>query len=127
MAKAHTISARLTDLSFMLMLRSFVIIPETFVIRCPLLDIENVLLEPVAGGHNRLSALPTIPRPPSKAISKCDDRRLRASTRGLLKVIALLRLAILKESAVEMIVQSFACPAYTHGTSLQSPYNTRSN
>ncbi len=88
----------------MLMLRSFVIIPKTG----PLLDIENVLLEPVAGGHNRLSALPTIPRPPSKAIPKRDAGKWGTSTWGLLKVIALLRLAILKESAVEMIVQSFA-------------------
>jgi len=88
----------------MLMLRSFVIIPKTG----PLLDIENVLLEPVAGGHNRLSALPTIPRPPSKAIPKRDAGKWSTSTGGLLEVIALLRLAILKESAVEMIVQSFA-------------------
>jgi hypothetical protein len=42
-----------------------------------------------------------------KAIPKRDDRCWSASTRGMLKVIALSPRAILEESAVEVIVQPF--------------------
>jgi hypothetical protein len=79
-----------------------------FSLRWPLLDIENVLLGPVACSHDSLPPLPSIPGPPSKAIPKGDDRRLSASTGRMLKLIALVRRAILEESAVEVIVQSFA-------------------
>jgi hypothetical protein len=74
----------------------------------PLLDIENVLLEPVAGGHDCVSTFPSPPSPPSKTIWECDLGRWSASTGGMLKVIALARLAILEKSPVEMIVQPFA-------------------
>jgi hypothetical protein len=43
-----------------------------FLLQWPFLDIENVLLEPVAGGHDRLSTLPPTPAPPSKTIPKRD-------------------------------------------------------
>jgi hypothetical protein len=77
-------------------------------IRWPRLEIENVLLEPVTGSHDRLSTLPPTPTPPSKTISKRDARCWSASTGCMLEIIALLPLAILEKSAVEMIVQSFA-------------------
>jgi len=72
------------------------------------LEIENVLLEPIAGGHDDLSPFPSTPCPPSKAIRKRDARCWSASTGRMLEIIALVRLAILEESAVEMVVQSFA-------------------
>ena len=73
-------------------------------IRWPRLEIENVLLEPVTGSHDRFSAFPSPPRPPSKAVLKRDARCWRASTGGMLEVIALLPRAILEKSAVEVIV-----------------------
>jgi hypothetical protein len=71
-------------------------------------DIENVLLEPVTGSHDNLSTFPSTPRPPSKTIRKCDAWCWRASTGRMLKIVALVRLVILEESAVEVIVQTFA-------------------
>lgn len=73
----------------------------------PRLEIENVLLEPVTGSHDRLSAFPSPPRPPPETGLKRDARRWSASARGMLEVVALLPRAILEESAVEMIVQPF--------------------
>jgi hypothetical protein len=66
------------------------------------------LLESVTGSHNRFSAFPSPPSPPSKAILKRDARCWSASTGGMLEVVALLPLAILEKSAVEVIVQTFA-------------------
>jgi hypothetical protein len=77
-------------------------------IRWPRLEIENVLLEPVTGSHDRFSAFPSTPSPPPKATLKSDARCWSASTGCMLEIIALLPLAILEKSAVEMIVQSFA-------------------
>jgi hypothetical protein len=74
----------------------------------PLLDIENILLEPVTRRQEDFPPFPPTPGPPSKSISKCDDRCWSASTRRMLKVIALVQRTPLKEAAVEMIVQSFA-------------------
>jgi len=79
-----------------------------FLCRWPLLDIENILLEPVTCRQDDLPPFPPTPGPPSKSISKCDDRCWSASTRRMLKVIALVQRTPLKEAAVEMIVQSFA-------------------
>jgi hypothetical protein len=45
-----------------------------FLFRWRVLEIENVLLEPVAGGHDRLSTSPPTPGPPSKTIPKRDTR-----------------------------------------------------
>ena len=87
--------------------RSHVSRLDLFLLRWPLLDIENVLLEPVARRQDGLPPLPSTPGPPMKAIPKRDDRCWSASTRGMLKVIALSPRAILEESAVEVIVQSF--------------------
>ena len=86
----------------------YVYLLDFFLLRRRLLDIENVLLEPVARRQEDLPPLPPTPGPPSKTISKRDDWQWSASTRRMLKLIALLRLAILEESAVEVIVQSFA-------------------
>jgi hypothetical protein len=72
------------------------------------LDIQNVLLEPVARRQDDFPPFPPAPRPPPKAILKCDDRRRSASTWSMLKIVALVFPAIFEESAVEMIVQSFA-------------------
>jgi hypothetical protein len=72
--------------------------------RRPRLDIEYVLLEAVAGGHDRLSTLPPTPTPPSKTISKRDARCWSASTGRMLKIVALVTRAILEESAVEVVV-----------------------
>jgi hypothetical protein len=72
--------------------------------RWPFLDIENVLLKPITSGHNSVSTFPSPPSPPPKSIWECHSRRWSASTGGMLKVIALLSLAILKKSPVEMIV-----------------------
>jgi hypothetical protein len=83
------------------------------------LDIENVLLEPVARRQDDLPPFPSAPGPPSKTVPKRDDRWWSTSTRGMLKLIALVRLTILEESPVEVIVQSFACTAHAHNTSLQ--------
>ena len=68
------------------------------------LDIENILLEPVARRQDDLPPFPSVPSPPSKAIPKRDDRRRSASTWSMLKIVALVLCAILEESAVEMIV-----------------------
>src|SRR5438105_4588372 len=81
---------------------------DLFLFRWGVLEIENVLLEPVAGGHNLLSTSPPAPGPPSKTIPKRDARCWSTSTGRLLKIIALVRRTTLKESAVEVIVQSFA-------------------
>ncbi len=74
----------------------------------PFLEIENVLLEPVACRQDDFPPFPPAPSPPSKAILKCDDRRRSAPTRSMLKIVALVFGAIFKKSAVEMIVQPFA-------------------
>jgi len=71
------------------------------------LDIENVLLEPVARSQNDFPPFPSAPGPPSEPILKCDDRRWSAPTGGMLKIIPLVLCPILEESAVEVIVQSF--------------------
>jgi hypothetical protein len=81
---------------------------DLFLLRWPFLDIENVLLEPVARRQNGLPPLPPTQAPPSKTIPKRDARWWSAPTGGMLKLIALVRRAILEESAVEVIVQSFA-------------------
>jgi hypothetical protein len=81
---------------------------DLYLFRWRVLEIENILLEPVASGHNPISTSPPTPGPPSKTIPKRDARCRSASTWRLLKIIALLRLAILEESSVEVIVQSFA-------------------
>ena len=81
---------------------------DLYLFRWRVLEIENVLLEPVASGHNPLSTSPPTPGPPSKTIPKRDAGCWSASTGRLLKIIALVRRTILEESAVEMIVQSFA-------------------
>jgi hypothetical protein len=88
--------------------RSLSSISQFLLFRWRILEIENVLLEPVAGSHNPFSTSPPTPGPPSKTIPKRDAGRWSTSTGRMLKIIALLRLAILKESAVEVIVQSFA-------------------
>jgi hypothetical protein len=72
------------------------------------LDIQNVLLEPVACRQDDFPPFPPTPSPPSKAILKCNDRRRSAPTRSMLKIVALVLGAIFKKSAVEMIVQPFA-------------------
>ena len=79
-----------------------------FLLRWPFFDIENVLLEPVARRQDGLPPLPPAPAPPSKTILKRDGWWWSAPTGRMLKLIALVRRAILKESAVEVIVQSFA-------------------
>jgi hypothetical protein len=79
-----------------------------FLLRWPFLDIENVLLEPVARRQDGLPPFPATPGPPSKTIPKRDDRWWSASRGRMLELIALVRRAILEESAVEVIVQSFA-------------------
>jgi hypothetical protein len=78
--------------------------------------IENILLKPVTRRQNSLPPLPPIPGPPSKAIPKRDDRWWRTSSRRMLKIIALVRRVILKEPAIEVIVQTFTRIAYAHGT-----------
>jgi hypothetical protein len=72
------------------------------------LDIENVLLKPVARRQDDFPPFPSGPSPPSKAILKCHDRCRSASAWSMLKIVALVLCAIFEESAVEMIVQSFA-------------------
>ena len=93
--------------SITFMLRSFVsihLILFYVLFRWLFFEIENVLLKPITGGHDHFSTLPPAPSPPSKTIPKCNDWRLAASTRSLLKIIALLRFTTLEESAIEMIV-----------------------
>ena len=72
------------------------------------LDIQNVLLEPVACRQDDFPPFPPAPSPPSKAILKCDDRCRSASTWSMLKIVALVFCTIFEESAVEMIVQPFS-------------------
>jgi len=79
-----------------------------FLLRWLFFDIENVLLEPVARRQDGLPPLPSTPAPPSKTILKRDGWWWSAPTGRMLKLIALVRRAILEESAVEVIVQSFA-------------------
>jgi len=79
-----------------------------FLLRWPFFDIENVLLEPIARRQDGLPPLPPPPAPPSKTILKRDGWWWSAPTGRMLKLIALVRRAILEESAVEVIVQSFA-------------------
>jgi hypothetical protein len=71
------------------------------------LDIQNVLLKSIARRQENLSAFPSPPGPPSKALLKRKDRRWSASTWRMLKIIALMRCAIFEEPAVEVIVQPF--------------------
>jgi len=73
---------------------------DLLLLRLRVLEIENVLLEPVAGGHYLLSTSPPTPGPPSKTIPKRDAGCWSASTGGMLKIIALVRYAILKESPI---------------------------
>ena len=75
-----------------------------FLLRWLFLDIEDVLLEPVARCQDDLPPFPSAPGPPPKAISKRDNRRWSASTWRMLKIVALVRLATLKEAAIEVIV-----------------------
>jgi hypothetical protein len=78
-----------------------------FLLRWLVLDIKNVLLEPVTGSHDRLSTVPSTPSPPSKPIAKCDNRQRSAATGRMLKLIAVLRVTSFEKSTVEVIVQSF--------------------
>jgi hypothetical protein len=75
-----------------------------FLLQWAFLDIENVLLKPVARRQDDLPPLPPIPSPPSKTIPKRDVWWWSAPTGRMLKLIALVRCAILEESAVEVIV-----------------------
>jgi hypothetical protein len=65
----------LIRLNFTLLLQSLTSCLSIFILLLwPFLDIENVLLEPVARRQDCLPPLPPIPSPPSKAISKRHDR-----------------------------------------------------
>jgi hypothetical protein len=70
-----------------------------------LLDLENFPLQPVPFGKKLLAPLPPVPGPPPQPLSERDSRRRRASSRCLLKVVALMAVPILEESPIEVIVQ----------------------
>jgi hypothetical protein len=68
------------------------------------LDVDYILLKPIAHRQDFLPSFPAAPGPPAETILKRNDRWCGTATRRMLKVVALVFIAMLEESAVEMIV-----------------------